>query len=362
VVSRERVLELNGRAARFYGEQLGSETKGRGYLEERLGAVVVAEGPWRLGYAPPGWTNLTDHLRGQGATKEEIVAAGLGRLSSRGNVIDAFRDRVTVAIRAESGETVGFVGRDLFGADNAPKYLNTADTAAYTKGDHLLGLHEATPGARLVRVEGPFDAIAITAASDGRYAGVAPLGTALTETQADLLASRAEGRGWEAQDADHAGRRATEQDFWLLQARQVDARALPTGQDPAQLWREDPATLQTILAVADAAPSAGVVVIDNAVQDLAGGLRDGAADSYEELAAVVDRVGTSLGEADRVVGVTPPRRGPSTSCWRAGPPAPLLCRIRYATPRRCRPVLRLNGRRTTGPAPAPSCRCPTARP
>jgi len=295
-MTRDRVVELNDQAADWFAAQAGPGSKGRAYLEDRLGADVLDHSPWRLGYAPAGWTNLTDHLRAAGATEQELLAAGLGRVSSRGNLIDAFRDRATVAIRGQDGATLGFVGRDLSGADTAPKYVNTAQTPAYTKGDHLLGVYEAPAAARLVRVEGPFDAIAVTAAGDGAYAGVAPLGTALTGAQADTLAARSGGRVWEALDSDDAGARATEQDYWLLRDRDVDTRAipLPAGTDPAQLWRENPTLLRTLLDVADAAPTAAVAVVDNTVRDLRPGLRTGDAGAYEELAAVLDSVTAAL--------------------------------------------------------------------
>lgn len=302
-ITRARVVQLNEQAADYFATQAGPGSKGRAYLENRLGAEVVDHGPWRLGYAPTGWTKLTDHLRHGGATNDEILAAGLGRVSSRGTVIDAFRDRATVGIHGDQGEIIGFVGRDLSGGDTAPKYVNTGGTAAYTKGDHLLGLHEAEEGARLVRVEGPFDAIAVTAAGGGRYAGVAPLGTALTSAQADTLAARSGGRVWHALDGDAAGNRATEDDFWLMRDRGVDARLipLPGGTDPAQLWREDPDRLRTLLDVAEAAPTAGLVVVDNAVQELRPALRDGEATAFEELAAVQDKIAAALpGEQDRV--------------------------------------------------------------
>lgn len=302
-ITRARVVQLNEQAADYFATQAGPGSKGRAYLEDRLGAEAVDHGPWRLGYAPTGWTKLTDHLRHGGATNDEILAAGLGRVSSRGTVIDAFRDRATVGIHGDEGEIIGFVGRDLSGSDTAPKYVNTGGTAAYTKGDHLLGLHEAEEGARLVRVDGPFDAIAVTSAGGGRYAGVAPLGTVLTSTQADTLAARSGGRVWHALDGDAAGNRATEDDFWLMRDRGVDARLipLPGGTDPAQLWREDPDRLRTLLDVAQAAPTAGLVVVDNAVQELGPALRNGEATAFEELAAVQDKIAAALpSEQDRV--------------------------------------------------------------
>lgn len=303
VVGRDRVLELNDRAAAYFASQATADSKGGQYLASRLGQEVLDEGRWKVGYAPDSWTGLTDHLRRGGATDEEIVGAGLGRLSSRGTVVDAFRDRATIAIHDREGQVVGFVGRDLSGSPQAPKYINTGQTEAYTKGAHLLGLHEAAPGARLLRTEGPFDAIAATAAGQGRYAGVAPLGTALTPTQADMLADRPGGRMWTALDADTAGAKATEADFWLLSERGVDVRAvaLPHGSDPAQLWQHNPALLSSLLESADSAPSAGVAVIDNTLVDLHDKLRAGDPSAFEELAATHDRVTAHLSADDRAV-------------------------------------------------------------
>lgn len=303
VVGRERVVELNEQAAAYFAGQATADSKGGQYLAGRLGQDVLDEGRWKVGYAPDSWTGLTDHLRRGGATDEEIVGAGLGRLSSRGTVVDAFRDRAVIGIHDREGQVVGFVGRDLSGSPQAPKYINTGQTEAYTKGDHLLGLYEAAPVARLLRTEGPFDAIAATAAGQGRYAGVAPLGTALTPTQADQLAERSGGRMWTALDADTAGAKATEEDYWLLSERGVDVRAvaLPHGSDPAQLWHDNPALLSSLLESADSAPSAAVAVIDNTLVDLRDDLRAGDPAALEELAALEARVTAHLDTDDRSV-------------------------------------------------------------
>ena len=238
------------------------------------------------GYAPPGWSHLSAHLRAGGATNEEIVGAGLGTVSSRGNVIDAFRDRVMVGIRDDAGDVVGFVGRDLSGDPRAPKYVNTTQTSAFTKGHTMLGLYEAPDGARLARVEGPFDAIAVTAAGNGQVAGVAPLGTALTDRQAEYLARRAPGKKvWVANDNDAAGKAATESDFWSLAEKGVDARlvSIPSGTDPAQLWRENPDLLREVFAFPDVAPSAGLAVMDHAFEQDGEGLRAGDADAFDRI-------------------------------------------------------------------------------
>lgn len=244
-VSRQRVLELNEAAAEFYAANLRPGTEGHRYLADRLGDGFEG-GPWTLGYARPGWQSLSNHLRGQGVTDHELVAAGLAEPGKFG-VRDVFRDRVMMGVHDhETGELVGFVGRDLSGDERAPKVRNTCETEAFRKGDHVFGLHEAQPGARLVRVEGPFDAMAVSLASEGKAAGVAPMGTQLTRMQADAIADRANGRVWLANDVDEAGFAATERDLYAFAERDVETRHLDVpGSDPAEAWQRRPALMRS---------------------------------------------------------------------------------------------------------------------
>lgn len=294
-VSRARVLELNTQAQEYFASQLRPGSAGQKYLVDRLGEGVM-QGPWSLGYAPPGWTRLTEHLRTNGATNEEILEAGLGRMSSRGNVIDAFRDRAMVGIRSPEGDLVGFVGRDLSGDERAPKYVNTGSTAAFHKSEQIFGLSEAPEAARLVRTEGPFDAMAISLAGDGQAVGVAPLGTAMTPTQAGLLAERStEGRVWLANDSDAAGRAATEDDFFSLARHGVDARTVEISQgDPAEAWREEPTLLRSTMLHLDEAPSAGEAVLDRHVDLHRSALAEGQPDAQRELEAAGERISEAM--------------------------------------------------------------------
>src|SRR5215217_9030952 len=126
-----------------------------------------------------------------------MTITGVAVTASTGRLIDRFRDRVVFPI-IHDGQILGFVGRrrpDLSDADRAgpkaePKYLNTGDTPLFHKGAQLFGAleNQLSNGATPVIVEGPMDAIAVTLASQGRYIGVAPLGTSLTEEQAHQLA------------------------------------------------------------------------------------------------------------------------------------------------------------------------------
>ena len=186
-------------------------------------------------------------MRSHSATDEEIVAAGLGSYASTGRIIDRFRDRLMFAITDRDG-IHGFIGRrNPNSADDAnagPKYLNTATTELFIKGQEMFGLTEGAAalaaGAVPVLVEGPIDAIAVTLAGGGEYIGVAPLGTALTDAQvAKLVPHLGGGRPGVivATDADRAGLEAAHRAFWQLAARGDNPRhLLMTGAtDPAEL-------------------------------------------------------------------------------------------------------------------------------
>jgi DNA primase catalytic core len=263
IVGRDRLIELNTGAAAFFTDRYPDSWAPR-CLRERLGSDLSTDRRFSPGYAPAGWAALVDHLGGLGTTEEELLAAGLAARAHAGALIDRFRDRLAFPIRDADGAVRGFIaGRNPTAADDGhagPKYLNSPGTDLYRKGEHLLGLFEGrlalAAGARPALVEGPLDAIALTLAQDGHTVGVATLGTALTEHQADLLRSHinAEGPGLlVATDNDPAGHRAAERIFWQLTARGDDPRrlTLPHGLDPADLLHRDgAATLRAAIETA----------------------------------------------------------------------------------------------------------------
>jgi DNA primase len=231
-------------AARFFAAGLAASWV-PGYLAGR-GFGDRALRPWTVGYAPAGWHVLADCLRDLGYPDAAIVAAGLARRTRRGALVDFFRDRAMFGIRWPDGTLAGFTGRARPGAGQpGPVYLNSKTTGLYRKGSLLFGLYEGrralAAGARPVLVEGPLDAIAVSAA--GRYAGVSPCGTALTAAQVTLLARVSDLRRAgvvTAFDADPAGRRAAVRAYHLLRGVTDDAvtLCLPAGQDPAGFRRE----------------------------------------------------------------------------------------------------------------------------
>jgi len=242
-VTPERIADLNAQAAGYY-QQTFRGSWAQTYLTDRLGTDLTGDPHIQPGYAPAGFTTLVTHLRRHGATDDELLAAGLAKTASTGKTIDTFRDRLVLPIH-HHGAVAGFVGRrhpdtDYLepGTDAAakagPKYLNTGDTP--------------------VLVEGPIDVLAVSLASHGHdHVGVAPLGTSLTDTQADsLIPHLTSPRGViVATDGDLAGQLATERDYWMLTARGGDPGhvTFPTGQDPAgTLTSHGPEVLQRLLA------------------------------------------------------------------------------------------------------------------
>jgi DNA primase catalytic core len=245
--SAARIVELNRWALDHYSSMY-AVSWAPDYLCERLGTDLSDDSRFQVGYAPPGPTSLIQHLAGRGASIEELIDAGLARETERGRLVDAFRDRLMFPIHS-GNDVVGFIGRRNPTKDDhefvGPKYLNTRSTMVFTKGELLFGVSESRPdletGATPVLVEGPIDAIAVALAGRGEYAGIAPLGTAFTETQATELKRLLHDpdRIVIATDPDAAGWQSAQRAFWRLAALRVNPQHSPLfdGLDPAELLR-----------------------------------------------------------------------------------------------------------------------------
>jgi DNA primase len=219
----------------------------RAYLEKR----GLPERDWarfRLGFSPAGRTALKDYLVAKGARPAELVEAGLLIAPEEGGApYDRFRDRIIFPILDVRGRVVSFGGRAMDPNARA-KYLNGPETVVFHKGNQLYGLSEArkilaaAPSGDhppLVVVEGYMDVIACQRAG---IPAVAPMGTALTEEQMEVL-WRHHHEPTLCFDGDRAGRQAA--------GRAID-RALPLlkpgksfkfalvegGKDPDEVLRE----------------------------------------------------------------------------------------------------------------------------
>jgi DNA primase len=186
---RSRILEANTAAAAFYQSQLMTEDAipGRDFLKGRGFDKSAAE-TFGVGFAPKGWSNLTDHLKKLGFTIEELVTAGLATKSDRG-AYDKFRGRLIWPIRDSTSQVIGFGARKLFDDDQGPKYLNTSDTLVYHKSSVLYGIDLAkkdiSKQQRVVVVEGYTDVMACNLA--GITTAVATCGTAFGDDHIRIL-------------------------------------------------------------------------------------------------------------------------------------------------------------------------------
>ncbi|MBW3629001.1 MAG: DNA primase [Gemmatimonadetes bacterium] len=241
----ERHYETNGFAADWFRKQLWNTEGGAGareYLKARGVSTEAAE-RFGLGWAPSEWTALGDAARKHGIPNDLLLSLGLVKESTKGGrePYDAFRGRLIFPIEDLGGRIVAFGGRVIEPVeDHIPKYLNSAETPVYHKGDVLYGLGWSRGAIRrseeALVVEGYMDYVAL--AANGVENVVAPLGTAMTTRQAELLARYGE-RVILLYDSDAAGLKATFRsgDELLRAGVEVLVATLPEGEDPDSLVR-----------------------------------------------------------------------------------------------------------------------------
>lgn len=204
-----KLTEIMEVACQFYQDHLFGlgGTAAREYLMSRGISGHVAKA-FRLGYAPCG-SALTAHMQSNGYNLDDCVALGLIlRNKERATTHDYFYDRIMFPILDRRKRVIGFSGRIM--GKGEPKYLNSPETELFHKGETLYALPNAIDTMRkkneAILVEGQMDVIALHSA--GFTDAVAPMGTALTEHQLNLL--------WRycdepviCFDGDMAGRRAS---------------------------------------------------------------------------------------------------------------------------------------------------------
>ena len=252
---RKRLYEACTAAQTGFVEALASREgdKARAYLEKR-GLDAATRQKFGLGYAPAGPAFIANRLMALGFTEAEVREAGLAKGDDGRRPYDHFRDRVMFPIADAQGRIVGFGGRAL--DPNQPaKYVNSPETPLFSKGRLLYRHKEAreilarTKGKGLIVAEGYLDVIAFERAG---VPAVAPLGTALTEDQLELL--------WRAGpapilcfDGDKAGLRAADRALdlalpKLAPNRTIAVAILPEGQDPDDVFRASgPEALASLL-------------------------------------------------------------------------------------------------------------------
>ena len=220
----------------------GAGAAARDYLAGR-GLEGAAQERFEIGFAADAWQGLWDHLKNKGVEDQMILDAGLAKPSQKGGrPYDTFRNRIMFPIRDPRGRCIAFGGRAMDPNDNA-KYLNSPETELFDKSrtlyHHGPAREAAGKGQPLIVAEGYMDVIALAEAGFG--ASVAPLGTAVTEHQLQMLWRIAD-EPIMALDGDTAGLRAAyrviDLALPLLEAgKSLRFVLMPEGQDPDDLLR-----------------------------------------------------------------------------------------------------------------------------
>src|SRR2546423_810952 len=237
----DQVIELNQWALQWWQDQLQSKaaTSVRQYLKQR-GLTEETAGTFRLGFAPDSWEALSTHLRQKGASQEQLEKSGLVVKRDEAGSYDRFRGRLIFPVFDAQGKPIAFGGRTL-DPEGEPKYLNSPETPAYTKGRHLFGLNLTRDEIRrqgfAILVEGYLDLI--VPYQFGVRNMAASLGTALTPDQVKLIARFAR-KVVVNYDGDRAGVQAAKRAIETLLAEDIEVKVLvlPDNADPDDFIRK----------------------------------------------------------------------------------------------------------------------------
>ncbi len=251
---RAELVDVTTEAQDWFVDNLrGAEGReALGYLKDRgLKPEILRE--FGFGYAPENKQALNNALTR--FDDQMLVETGMRIKTDDGTTYDRFRGRVMLPIQDARGRVIAFGGRILGKRDGVAKYLNSPDTPLFDKGRTLYNMHRAAPASRqsgrVVVVEGYMDVVALAQA--GFADSVAPLGTALTETQLELLWRMVEVPVL-CFDGDAAGQKAAMRAVTralplLAPMRSLSIVRLPSGLDPDDLINQQgPGAMEKLLA------------------------------------------------------------------------------------------------------------------
>ena len=237
---RQRLLDLNRSAARFYYEML-HRPEGRRvqeYIDSRSISKATAVN-FGLGASLEEWDALIRAMMQQGYSKKELLDAGLAVQGKNGGIYDKFRGRLMFPVIDVRGDVVAFGGRII--GPGEPKYMNSQETVIYSKRRNLYGINLAkkTKRPNIILCEGNIDVVMLHQA--GFDNAVASMGTALTTEQTRLL-SRYTKELVLCYDADGAGEMATQKALALLENSEFTVRVLrlPKRLKDGEYVKQDP--------------------------------------------------------------------------------------------------------------------------
>ncbi len=230
---KKELLEINIETARFFHNNLvkGKDKAPISYLLNRKieKQTIIKFG---LGYAADSFDMLYKHLLSKGYSEKAIISSGLVIYKEETKkVYDRFRGRIMFPIFDIRGNVIAFGGRVM--DSSQPKYMNSPETEVYHKGKHLYAMNFAKSACakQIILAEGYMDVISLH--QSGIINSVAPLGTALTDSQGKLLKKYTE-EVVLSFDSDNAGQAAALRSLDLLNdiGCTVKVLSIPSGKDP----------------------------------------------------------------------------------------------------------------------------------
>lgn len=238
----EQILAVNNAAERFFQQNLFSNSeKAVEYIKERCITNETSQ-KFGIGYAPNDQDIFLSEMYRQYISKNDLLKAGLIYVDTRhgGKANCRFANRITIPIKNYNGEIIGFAGRYIGEANNCPKYLNSPETGLFKKSKTIFGLDIAKRSSSdyFILCEGFFDVISLH--QNGYDNAVAPMGTALTSEQAQLL-KRFKNNVIIVFDSDTAGKSAAEKAANILKNAGIETRIAILNQykDPDEAMKND---------------------------------------------------------------------------------------------------------------------------
>ncbi len=247
---KEEFYNINDAAALYFHNLLlnsPAAEKARKYVTQR-GFTLKTIADFQLGFSLDSWEDLKQYLKEKGHTEETMVAAGLLSKSEDGRTYDRFRGKLMFPIRDNRGRVSGFGARVL--DDSLPKYVNSPQTPTFDKSGTLYGIDRAAAEIRkqdsAIIMEGYMDVI--MAHQNGIANAVASMGTAITETQVNILRKLSKNLVLSL-DADAAGEEAMLRtvSYENILNNEIRVIILPEGKDPDDVIKEDISSWQILI-------------------------------------------------------------------------------------------------------------------
>lgn len=188
-MKRESMYVINQRCAEHFRANLldPANKVAADYVKGRWGESYAEE--MGIGYAPFNWSDLLKFAQASGLSIELMTEMGLLKTGENGKIYDFYRDRIMIPIRDRFRRVIGFTARDMSGAKDTAKYLNSIESDVYHKKDSIFGIdlaiRQAAKESKFYLVEGGPDVMQLQRIRVNN--AIAPLGGDWTTGQLEQL-------------------------------------------------------------------------------------------------------------------------------------------------------------------------------